>query len=274
MEFGAALHGVSLDEALEDEDVDAVILGSPNDVHADQARRCIETGVPVLVEIPLAMSGNDAYELAALASTRGVTVMVGHTHRYLPGLRRLLDDVDTGRRRFDTVLARYLLLRRDRVGSSGYARSWTDDLLWHHMNHSTDITLGLLGVTDASTVDVRVAHTKVDPASGKPLDITLTMTTDDGRIGTVVGSYTNETPQVYDYYLAGAGRTVFVEQNVVRDRGGVFYDPTEFPDDDEARVLQDREFFAAVAAGRPAAINPGTVLPAMDVLQRAQEFIR
>ncbi|MEJ8641140.1 Gfo/Idh/MocA family oxidoreductase [Streptomyces sp. MS1.HAVA.3] len=55
-EFDIAHHGTSLDEALTDDAVDAVILGSPNDVHADQARRCILAGKPVLVEIPLAMS--------------------------------------------------------------------------------------------------------------------------------------------------------------------------------------------------------------------------
>ncbi|MEU6145641.1 Gfo/Idh/MocA family oxidoreductase [Streptomyces sp. NPDC047081] len=273
-EFGIAHHGISLDEALADDAVDAVIIGSPNDAHADQARRCILARKPVLVEIPLAMSAGEARELADLARVRGVTVMVAHTHRYLTGLRGLLDDVAAGTRRFDSVLARYLLLRRDRVGSSGYVRSWTDDLLWHHMNHSTDITLGLLGVTDAATVDVQVAHSHPDPSSGKPLDITLTMTTEDGRVGTVVGSYTNETPQVYDYYLAGVGRTVFVEQNVVRHRDGIAYDPNEHPEDDEDRVLQNREFFYAVAAGCPAAISPDSILPAMDVLQRAQDLIR
>ncbi|MBT2408175.1 MULTISPECIES: Gfo/Idh/MocA family protein [unclassified Streptomyces] len=272
-EFDIAHHGTSLDEALTDDAVDAVILGSPNDVHADQARRCILAGKPVLVEIPLAMSAGGAHELADLARARGVTVMVAHTHRYLTGLRGLLGDVAAGTRRFDSVLARYLILRRDRVGSSGYVRSWTDDLLWHHMNHSTDMTLGLLGITDASTVDVQVAHTRPDPTSGKPLDITLTMTTEDGRVGTVVGSYTNETPQVCDYYLAGAGRTVFVEMNVVRDRDGVAYDPDEHPEDEEDRVLQNREFFAATRANRPAAISPDTILPAMDVLQRAQDLI-
>lgn len=216
----------------------------------------------------------EAHHLADLARARDVTVMVGHTHRYLTGLRGLLDDVAGGRRRFESVLARYLLLRRDRVGSSGYVRSWTDDLLWHHMNHSTDIALGLLGVQDASQVGVQVAHGALDPESGKPLDITVTITTGDGRVGTVVGSYNKETEQVYDYYLAGAGATVFVEQNILRDRGGTFYVPDDNPQDEEDRVLQDREFFAAVREGRPAAISPDSVLPTMDILQRAQELIR
>lgn len=130
--------------------------------------------------------------------------------------------------------------------------------------------LQLLGVHDASELDIQVAHSALDSPADKPLCITLSLTTSEGRVGTVIGSYTNETPQVYDYFLAGAGTTVFVEQNIVRDSQGVVC----YPDDEEGRILQDGEFFNAIGEDRPAEIYPDSVLTTMHVLQRAQEMIR
>ena len=54
------IRGTDLAEALERDDVDAVILCTPTQMHADQAIQCMDAGKHVQVEIPLADSWADA----------------------------------------------------------------------------------------------------------------------------------------------------------------------------------------------------------------------
>ncbi len=72
----------SLDEALADGDLDAVILTSPSEVHHEQAMACLDAGVHVLVEIPLAMSLAGAQLIAQRAAQVECNVMVAHTRRF------------------------------------------------------------------------------------------------------------------------------------------------------------------------------------------------
>ena len=82
----------------------------------------------------------------------------------------------------------------------------------------------------------------------------------------------NSHVSLYDYALVGIEDTLLIEQGVLRNREGVLYDPRQDGSDERnAGLLQDREFVAAVREGRPPAIDAAAVLPALEVLQRAQD---
>ncbi len=67
--------------------VDLVSVAVPTSEHYQVARRCLEAGVPTLVEKPLAATVKEAQELATLARSRGVALQVGHIERFNPVLR-------------------------------------------------------------------------------------------------------------------------------------------------------------------------------------------
>src|SRR4051794_39445920 len=81
-EFGMSLATTDLDELLADPTVDAVIVCSPTDVHAEQTERALRAGKHVLCEIPLATSLAETDRLIDLAERAGVQLMVCHTQRY------------------------------------------------------------------------------------------------------------------------------------------------------------------------------------------------
>ena len=63
-------------------EVDLVVLASPTNVHAAQARAALGRDLPVVVDKPLAVTAADARELAALAEARGVLLTVFHNRRW------------------------------------------------------------------------------------------------------------------------------------------------------------------------------------------------
>ena len=269
-EHGYQKHSIELADALADAAVDAVILCTPSEQHATQTEQCLAAGKDVLVEIPLAMSFAEGQRIAQEARQLGRTVMVAHTHRYQGAIRRAKAKIDAGQLTLHNVIARYMFLRRENVGASGYVRSWTDNLLWHHGQHATDMCLWLLGVERPGEVGVSSTLALPDKELDIPLDLSLTIRTARDQLATVSMSY-NSHVSLYDYVLIGVEDTLIVENGVLRNREGVLYDPKEDQSDEKnSGLLQNREFVAAIREQRPAAISADAVLPALDVLQQAQ----
>lgn len=270
-EYGFARHSTDLRHALDDPVVDAVLLCTPSEQHADQAAACLHAGKHVLVEIPLAMSSSGGRELGELARRLGRTMMVGHNHRYVAGVRWVRERVLRGDSTLQSITARYFLLRRENVGTSGNARSWTDNLLWHHGQHAMDVVLWLLGIVEPGQVEVTSVLAEPDQTTGIPMDMTLVVRTPADQLGTVTLSY-NSFVNLYDYVVVARESTVIVDDYAVRGRDGVVLDYSD--EGDGARVLQNREFVAAIREGRPPATSAESVLPALDVLQQAEDASR
>ena len=69
-------------EAVSADNVDAVVIGTPNSLHHPQALAAIAAGKHVLLEKPMALNTAQAEEIAAAAHAAGTTLLVGHMWRY------------------------------------------------------------------------------------------------------------------------------------------------------------------------------------------------
>lgn len=72
----------TLDETLGDDAVDAVIICTPNDTHAELAIRVAAAGKHCLIEKPMALTLEDARSVADRFADAGLQLLVGHTHRH------------------------------------------------------------------------------------------------------------------------------------------------------------------------------------------------
>jgi len=80
-------------------DIDAVVIATPNHVHAPIALAAIAAGKHVLCEKPLAMSHAETAAMTLAAENAGVVNMTAFTYRFIPAIRwirRLLNDGDIG----------------------------------------------------------------------------------------------------------------------------------------------------------------------------------
>jgi 1,5-anhydro-D-fructose reductase (1,5-anhydro-D-mannitol-forming) len=96
-ETGAARACTTLDQALEDDDVEAVYVGTTNELHAEQAIACLRAGRHVLCEKPLALTLDDADAMLAAAAAAGRTLAVNHHLRASAALERLREQAGAPR---------------------------------------------------------------------------------------------------------------------------------------------------------------------------------
>lgn len=80
----------------EAEDVDAVVIATPNVLHAEQAIACLRAGKHVLVEKPMAMSVAEADVMITAARDSGRSLMVGHCWRFHPAVIAVRDQIASG----------------------------------------------------------------------------------------------------------------------------------------------------------------------------------
>ena len=119
-EVGKRFPGIYLtaqiDTALDQNDVDAVVVCTNAATHHDVTQRALMAGKHVLVEKPLTTVSSDAENLVAIANATSSVLMVGHTFVYNAGIRKVKEYINLAR---DQVYYLYALrtnlgpIRRD-----------------------------------------------------------------------------------------------------------------------------------------------------------------
>ena len=234
------------------DDIDGVVIASPNAVHAGQALQCLEHGKHVLCEVPLGLSIADVEQVARLSGAVDRRFMVCQTQRFLRPVQLLREQVP--RETIKHVIIRLVLNRTSNVGITGRARSWSDSLVWHHGSHAVDTALWLLG-DDV----VEVAAFGAGGEEDAPLDFGGLIRTASGAIVTLALSYTAQRPST-DFMVIGEGETLIVERGALTSSSGrrEEFDPEAVFV--EAVSAQDAAFVEAVETGVDASPTPAELL--------------
>jgi predicted dehydrogenase len=75
---------------------DGIILSTPTNLHMSQALACIESGIPILIEKPIAHDLTAAQLIVSKSDALGVPVMVGHHRRFNPIIQKAKDVLTQG----------------------------------------------------------------------------------------------------------------------------------------------------------------------------------
>lgn len=95
-EYGFQKAYGSYDELIADEDVQAVYIPLPNDLHIKWVKAALEAGKHVLCEKPLALNSSEAEEMYAAARANGVHLMEAYAYLHSPYVASLKNDIDSG----------------------------------------------------------------------------------------------------------------------------------------------------------------------------------
>jgi predicted dehydrogenase len=76
-------------EMLRHEEIDAVSVAVPTQIHHETALAALQRGCHILVEKPIAFTIEEGQEMVALAASRGLKLAVGHIERFNPAIVEL-----------------------------------------------------------------------------------------------------------------------------------------------------------------------------------------
>jgi predicted dehydrogenase/threonine dehydrogenase-like Zn-dependent dehydrogenase len=83
-QFGFANAGTSFDELLRNQEVSAILIATPHNVHTEQVIASLESGKDVFVEKPLATTKEELDNVISAYSANPGNLMVGFNRRYSP----------------------------------------------------------------------------------------------------------------------------------------------------------------------------------------------
>ncbi len=265
--YGIGHVTTELDETLSRDDVDAVILCTPTQMHADQTIACLDAGKHVEVEIPLCDALADGEAVVAKQRETGLVAMCGHTRRFNPSHQWIRRKIAAGELNIQQMDVQTYFFRRTNTNALGEPRSWTDHLLWHHAAHTVDLFQYQTGGT---VVQAHAVQGPLHPELGIAMDMSIQLRTDNGAICTLSLSFNNDGPLgTFFRYIGDTGTYIARYDDLMTGRDEAI-DVSNVDVSMNGIELQDREFVAAIREGREPNSSVAQVLPCYQVLHELE----
>ena len=260
----------SLENCIARDDVDAVILSTPTQLHANQAIACMDAGKHVLIEIPMADSLEDSMRVVKKHRETGLTCMAGQVRRFNPSHQWIKNKINSGELKLQQMDAQTYFFRRTNTNAKGQPRSWTDHLLWHHACHTVDLFQYQTGgkATQAFGLQGPI-HSEL----GIAMDMTIGLKATDGAICTLSLSFNNDGPfGTFFRYICDKG-TYIARYDDLFDGNNNQIDLTNVAVSSNGIELIDREFISAIKEGRTPNACVTDVISAMETLDKIERSI-
>lgn len=257
----------SFEELLE-EDIDAVILSTPTQLHCEQSVQALNAGKHTFAEIPMADSLADAQKMDAAQKRAGLVGMVGHVRRFNPSHQWIKQRIDAGDFNIQQLDAQTYFFRRTNTNAKGEPRSWTDHLLWHHACHTIDLFLYQTGEVPSEVMGLQgPAH----PQLGIAMDMTIGLKTPSGKLCTLSLSFNNDGPFGSFFRYIGDTGTYLARYDDLFDGRENPIDLSGVAVSSNGIELIDREFIASIQEGREPNSSFAQGLAAMQVMQLLED---
>jgi 2-hydroxy-4-carboxymuconate semialdehyde hemiacetal dehydrogenase len=266
--FSAAHAFDDFDRFITCDEIDAVILATPTQMHAEQGLKAMRAGKHVLIEIPMADSLADANALVAMQKQTGLIAMAGHVRRFNPSHQWINNRIRAGEISIQQMDVQTYFFRRTNMNAKGEARSWTDHLLWHHACHTIDLFQYQCG---EEVSEVHAVQGPLHPELGIAMDMSIIMKTGSGKLCTLSLSFNNDGPLgTFFRYICDKG-TYNARYDDLFDGHDTQIDVSDIDVSTNGIELINREFIAAILAGREPNASLVNCLPAMRVMHEIEQ---
>jgi 2-hydroxy-4-carboxymuconate semialdehyde hemiacetal dehydrogenase len=269
--FGIPHWTGDLAESLAQPGVEAAILATPTQMHADQSVQCLRAGKHVQVEIPMADSVADSERVLKAQQETGLIAMAGHTRRFNPSHQWIHKRIKAGELKVLQMDVQTYFFRRTNMNALGKPRSWTDHLLWHHACHTVD----LFGYqTGEAASQAYAVQGPTHPQLGIAMDMGILLKVPSGAICTLSLSFNNDGPLgTFFRYICDNG-TYIARYDELVDGNNKAIDVSKVDVSMNGIELQDREFIAAIREKREPNSSVQQVLPAMRTLGKLEDLLK
>jgi 2-hydroxy-4-carboxymuconate semialdehyde hemiacetal dehydrogenase len=266
--YGVGHATTELDESLARDDVDAVILCTPTQLHAQQSIACMKAGKHVQVEIPLCDRLQDGRDVVEMQKMTGRVAMCGHTRRFNPSHQYVRRRILAGEFNIHQMDVQTYFFRRTNMNALGQPRSWTDHLLWHHAAHTVDL---FQYQTRSRVVKANAVQGPIHPTLGIAMDMSIQLQAENGAICTLSLSFNNEGPLGTFFRYIGDSATYIARYDDLFTGKDEKIDVSKVDVSMNGIELQDREFVAAIRENREPNASVAQVLPCYEVLPQLEK---
>lgn len=199
------------DMIAEHPDLELIAIATPSGSHAEIALYCIDHGINLIIEKPMAMNMTDAEEIIRRAEEKGVKVSACHQNRFNIAVQKTKKALDEGR--FGKLSHGSIHVRWNRDESyykqASWRGTWADDggCLMNQCIHGIDLLRWLMG-DEAVTVYGQTRQQKHPYLEAEDVGMAV-VTFKNGAIATIEGT-TNVFPKNLEeaLYLFGETGTV------------------------------------------------------------------
>ena len=239
----------------------AALIAVPTERHFEPAMACLQAGLHVLVEKPIAGSLEEAKQLIAAANARNLLLQVGHVERYNLTFGALA-----------ARMARPLFIEAERL--SGFKQRGADvDVVLDLMIHDLDLAVSLSGskVTGVSACGFRVLTRDIDIANAR-------IEFANGCVANLSASRVSQAPvrklRVFqtDLYVSAdlqAGKLRYVRQTA-----GALESTEETREKGDALAAQAHSFVESVLKKKPARVSGEDGLRALELALEVGRMVR
>lgn len=256
------------DQMLGLSDLDAVILATPTQIHAEQGLKAMAAGKHVLIEIPMADTLADSEALVAKQKETGLVAMAGHVRRFNPSHQWVHNKIVAGELSVQQMDIQTYFFRRTNMNAKGEPRSWTDHLLWHHACHSIDLFRYQAG---EEVTEVHAIQGPTHPDLGISMDMSILMKTVTGKLCTLSLSFNNNGPLgSYFRYICNTG-TYIASYDDLYDGHNNQIDVSDIDVSLNGIELIDREFVSSILEDREPNSSLVQCLPAMRIMHEIEQ---
>jgi 2-hydroxy-4-carboxymuconate semialdehyde hemiacetal dehydrogenase len=266
--YGIGHVTTDLADSLAMKEVDAVILCTPTQMHAEQTLACLKAGKHVQVEIPLADNLKGAEAVVALQKQTGLVAMCGHTRRFNPSHQYVNQKITAGEFNIQQMDVQTYFFRRTNTNALGQARSWTDHLLWHHAAHTVDL---FAYQCNSPIVQANAIQGPIHPVLGIAMDMSIQLKAANGAICTLSLSFNNDGPLGTFFRYIGDTATYIARYDDLFTGKEEKIDVSKVAVSMNGIELQDREFFAAIKEGREPNSSVAKVFNCYQVLHNLEQ---
>jgi predicted dehydrogenase len=240
---------------------DAAVVSVPTERHHEVAGACLEAGLHVLVEKPIAVDLAQSESLVSLARSKNLVLRVGHVERYNAAFRAL-----AGR------MQRPVFIDAERL--SGFKQRGADvDVVLDLMIHDLDLSLALAKgeVADVSACGFRVLTRDIDIANAR-IEFT------DGCVANLSASRVSQAPvrklRVFqtDLYVSAdlqAGKLRYVKQ-----AGGTIEEQEESHAGGDALATQAEAFVTSILENRSTGVDGESGRKALKLALEVGRLVR
>jgi 2-hydroxy-4-carboxymuconate semialdehyde hemiacetal dehydrogenase len=271
-QYGIKHVTTQLEDSLAIQELDAVILCTPTQMHASQTQACLKAGKHVQVEIPLCDVLAEGEAVVALQKQVGKVAMCGHTRRFNPSHQYVNQKIKAGAFNIQQMDVQTYFFRRTNMNALGQPRSWTDHLLWHHAAHTVDLFAYQAG---SPIVKANAVQGPIHKDLGIAMDMSIQLQAANGAICTLSLSFNNDGPLgTFFRYIGDTATYIARYDDLVQSHSKGAEEPVDVSKVDVSMngiELQDREFFAAIREGREPNSSVAQVLPCYQVLHQLEQ---